>query len=246
MAHILTKETLASNVPTPPHGYVSIFADENGVVHFKKDDGSEDTIPGTVSEISITDLIRMDNTNIYEGDTYGWRDNITDINPRSGTSAPTWTLFRNGIYFYAFPTNAMREVFANYHIDHDYAPNTPLYPHIHFTVNTTNSGTVRWGFEWTFAKGHQQEAFPETQTIYVNQVINGTTDQYKHFVTEVQDVQAIPGTDIEVDGIISMRIFRDATHPDDTYPDNAFGIMADLHYKAGRFSTRNKAPNFYA
>lgn len=174
----------------------------------------------------------------------GWRDLTSDMFIRSGTSSPAVTQFRNGIYLYAFPFNQLREVFANFHIDHDYALGTSLYPHVHWAPNTTSTGTVRWGIEYTVAKGHQQQAFPATTTVFIEHTIS-TNMQYFHMVSEVSDAQAIPGTGIEPDTMIMMRIYRDAAHANDSFPDDVFGITVDMHYKASKFATRNKAPNFY-
>jgi hypothetical protein len=186
---------------------------------------------------------------LIKGGTYGWRDLFGGMDPRGGGSAPTWTLFRNGLYLYSFSATQMREVFASMHIDHDYAIGTPMYPHMHFTVNSTASGVVRWGFEYSVAKGHQQATgsiYGPSTIVYVEQTINGTTDQYKHFVAEVSEANAIPPTNLEPDTVILMRVFRDATHPNDTYPDAVFGIQTDLHYQTSRWATKNKSPDFNA
>lgn len=179
---------------------------------------------------------------------YGWRDLLSSIEPRGGTNSPTWTSFRNGLYAYAFPSTKMTEVFSTYHIDHDYAMGTKVFPHLHFTVNSTVSGTVRIGFEYSVAKGHQQSVgsiFNATTTIYVNIDINGATDRYKHFVAEVSELDAIPSTLLEPDSIVMMRIFRDHTVANN-YTGNIFGLQADLHYQVGRLFTKNKSPNFYS
>ena len=176
----------------------------------------------------------------------GWRDLVSPLDPRSGTSAPTWAVFRNGLYLYAFPSNAIREVFSNFHLQHDYYVGSPIFPHIHFTVNTTNSGVVRWGIEYTIAKGHQQamgSIFEASTIVYVEQTVNGATDRYKHFIIEVAN--GISHANLEVDCIVMCRIFRDATHVNDTYPDSAFAIQSDLHYQVNRYATLNRSPNFY-
>jgi hypothetical protein len=181
-------------------------------------------------------------------DTYGWRDLFAPIDPRSSQSGPTWTLYRNGIYLYAFPANQTKEVFATFHLDHDYALGTAVYPHVHFTVNTTSSGVVRWGIEYTVAKGHAQvtgSTYGATTTVYVETTVTGGTDQYKHFVSEVSLANAVPATLLEPDSVILVRIFRDTASPNDTYPDDVFGIQADVHYQANTWATLNKATNFY-
>lgn len=173
----------------------------------------------------------------------GWRDNVIEMSVRTGATGPQMTQFRDQIYLLAMPPGAMTEVFGNFHIDHDYALGTALYPHVHWTTNTSATGTVRWGIEWTVAKGHQQMSFGPTATVYVEQASLGVP--YMHYVAEVSDANAIPGTNVEPDTFILMRVFRDAMHPNDTFSDQVFGVALDLHYQANRATTPQKAPNFY-
>lgn len=173
----------------------------------------------------------------------GWRDNVIEMTIREGLTAPQMTEFRDQLHLLAFPAGAMTEVFGNFHVDHDYALGTALYPHIHWTTNSATTGTVRWGIEWTLAKGHQQMSFGPTTTVYVEQASTGTP--FMHYIAEVSDANAIPGTNVEPDTFILMRVFRDAAHPNDTFSDQVFGIALDLHYQADRATTPNKAPNFY-
>lgn len=177
---------------------------------------------------------------------YGWRDLMAPIDPRWWSTWPDWTPFRNWIYMYAFQANQVDETYSSFHIDHDYMLGTALYPHIHFSVNTTQSWTIRWWIEWTYAKWHWLWSFWATNTIYLEQAINWATDQYKHFVLETPDLLAIPWTDIDTDWIILVRLFRDAPHVNDTYPWAAFWIQMDMHYRCDKYSTKNKAPDFNA
>lgn len=175
----------------------------------------------------------------------GWRDNIIQFTVEVGdNAAPGLEVFRGGIKLYAFPTNKVTQSVAVWHIDHDYAPGTALYPHIHWSVATSNLGTVRWGFEYTIAKGHQQQVFSAPTTVYVEQASVGTP--YMHYVAEFSDAQAIPGTLIEPDTLVIARVFRDPTHPNDTLETPVFGLCLDMHYQADRMTTMNKSPNFYA
>jgi hypothetical protein len=174
----------------------------------------------------------------------GWRDNIVPltVDPTS-PNAPTWAAFRGGLKAWQFAPGELTEADSEFHIDHDYAMGTPLYLHVHWSTASTQVGTVRWGFEYTVAKGHQQEAFPETTTIYVEQVTTGTA--YMHYVGEVSPANTIPGTGIEPDTVIKIRLFRDGGHANDTLDAAAFGIFLDLHYQADKATTPNKAPNFF-
>jgi len=175
----------------------------------------------------------------------GWDDITSDLSAGKavGANAPTWAVFRNGISAYKFHQTTMNELWVTFHIKHDYAEGSDVYPHIHWSPNTTSTGVVRWGMEYTVAKGHDQEAFPATTTIYLESTIS-SNKQYQHIVTEATDAQAFDA--FQADTLILMRIFRDAGNAADTFPDPVFGLTADIHFQADKDVTPNKSPPFLA
>jgi hypothetical protein len=171
---------------------------------------------------------------------YGWRDITSDISVKgTGTNNPSWATVRNGISAYTFSATTMQEAWVNFHINHDYAVGTPIYLHVHWINPGTNTGTVRWGFEYTIAKGHQQEAFPATTTAYVEQASSG---QFVHMIGEISS--GISSASLEPDALILVRVFRDAAHVNDTCTNAVALVMSDVHYQANKWATKNKAPNF--
>lgn len=174
----------------------------------------------------------------------GWNDVTNDFAAAkvTGASQPTWAAFRSGIYAYSFSASAMNEAWVNFHITHDYKSGTTVYPHIHWSTTGTNTGTVRFGIEYSVAKGHNQGAFPASTTVYIEQAASGTA--YQHMIAEVSDGDSF-STNIEPDSLVITRIFRDAAHANDTCTDAVFILFADIHYKSNRFNTKNKVPNFY-
>lgn len=175
----------------------------------------------------------------------GWDDITADLSSgkTAGANVPTWSNYRDGIYAYEFSATVMKEIWVTFHVKHDYAEGTLVYPHIHWSPNTTATGVCRWGFEYTVAKGHQQEAFPTTTTIYVEDNVS-VADQYGHRIAEVSDNDAFDA--FEADTLILMRIFRDAAHVNDTFSGVAYGLTADIHFETSPEGTvtKNKAPPF--
>lgn len=178
----------------------------------------------------------------------GWFDIVSEFYTRGGPAAPGVSQYIGGIYLLEFSDTDTLEAFANFHIPHSYKPNTMIYPHVHFVVKSNSAGTIRWGFEWTFARRADSTgltAFPATQTIYIDFAVPANSAD-KHFVAEAAQGAGIPGTNIEVDGMILARVFREPTHPNDTFVGSAWAITSDLHVEVDRHSTPNRAPNFYA
>lgn len=179
-----------------------------------------------------------------------WFDNLTAIgaagrsgNPPVLTSVPGITSLYAWQFADATAPNE-QQVFVVFHINHDYKRNTKLYPHVHSFISDAGDigNTVRWGFEYTVAKGHGQEAFPATTTVTVDQTY---TAVLQHEVTEVIEANAIDGANIEPDTVIWMRMYRNSSDAADTAGSNVFALFVDLHYQIERTGTINKAPNFY-
>lgn len=176
----------------------------------------------------------------------GWNDIVSEMFTRLGPQCPDVGNFRDGIYLYEFPTGVNREVYANFHLIHDYKPGSMVYPHVHWTLNSNAAGTVRWVWEYTLARRHASTGmvtFPATQTLVLEQAVPANS-AYTHFVTESPEGQGIPGTHLETDAVILSRIYRDGEHVNDTLDASAFGIVVDLHYECDRFATPSRFPPF--
>lgn len=178
-----------------------------------------------------------------------WDDYVSSFNAGKavGPNAPTFAAMLGSINAYQFSATTMNELLlAPIHITHTYKPGTPIFPHVHWCSPGTNTGVVRWGLEYTLAKGHGQASgsvFPAPTTIYLEQSASGTA--YKHQIIETLAAAAISSANIEPDTLILMRVFRDAAHANDTCTDAVFGLMCDMHYQRSYWATKNKAPDFY-
>ena len=177
-----------------------------------------------------------------------WKDlkSQLSMSRATGPNAPDWAqILATGIYHFHFDATVNEELQTEFHIDHDYALGTDIFPHIHWLPTTTNAGTVRWLIDIWYAKGHGQEAFALTQaadeSLVVEQAASATA--YDHLIAEAQ-ATAITSR-LEPDGCMFVKITRDAAHANDTYPDDVIAFQCDLHYQADRSGTLNKAPDFY-
>lgn len=180
---------------------------------------------------------------------FGWEDILGPPHIRSpGGSDPTWAAYQGNIWQFRFSNVATNEMWFELHIPHSYALGTDLYIHVHWSCNAVPTGNVKWSFELSYAKGHNQQAFPAAVSTSVTQASSGT--QYQHMLAETvitdDGTALIDRADIEPDGIILVRLFRDPTDAADTLDQTPFLHFCDLHFQKSRFSTKNKAPNFYA
>jgi len=174
----------------------------------------------------------------------GWNDVLADISAGRGigVNAPTWATIRDGIKAYEFSATAINEVWVNLHILHDYLWGSKVWPHIHWTTTGTNTGVVRWGIEYTYARAYGVEAFPATTTIYLEQAASGTA--YTQMLAEPVEADGILLPNCEPDGVLLCRVFRDAGHANDTCTDGAFALFADLHFQSDGYLTNERNRGF--
>jgi len=177
---------------------------------------------------------------------YLWRAEHIDFVPRStsGGNYPSYGAVIGNIQGLRFHQSTMNQVMCNFHVNHDIALGTKIYPFINWMPLSNQSGAVRWGIEYTVAKGQRQQAFHNPVTVYITTVIP-TNSNNVHMVSEVSELDAIPSTNIEPGSVIKMRVFRDASSPTDSYPTNVHSWGMGMRYQFARLGTKNKAPNFY-
>jgi hypothetical protein len=177
--------------------------------------------------------------------TYGWRDLTSDIQVRgTGASDPSFAIYgATALRQYSFSATVMQEIFMVFHVPHDYVPGTDIFFHAHWSnaAATPNTGNVIWGFEYSFAKGFNQAAFPATTTITVTQASPAT--RYQHNIAETT---AVTIATLEVDGLILVRGYRDAAAGGDTCTDAVFLHTMDIHYQSSNMATKGKSPSFYS
>lgn len=182
--------------------------------------------------------IDIDNPN------WGWHDLVGSIEVRSGTANSPSFIDYTGTHIkaFAFSANTMNECFIVYHVPHDYVPGTAIHMHVHWSnaAVTPDTGDVIWGFEYMWAQGYSQQVWQFAPIVLVTQPSSST--RYMHQIIETGPL-TLAG--LEVDSLICVRVFRDASNVLDTCLDQVFAHMSDIHYQSTNMATKNKNVNFY-
>ena len=169
----------------------------------------------------------------------GWKDNIASLSKANAwwLNPADFVTWINWLYAYSFSATTIESLHITFHMLHDYKKWSNMYPHIHWSPTNTDTWTVRWWFEYVYANWYGQEAFTTSDIIYIEQAADWVIGS--HLIAEVADPWiAFPW--IETDALIHVRIFRDATHANDTYTWEAIWLMADLHYMSDHEATPNR------
>jgi len=197
----------------------------------------------------VQEVIQDDNDLIFAHRQPGRRDQLGEINVRgTGSSDPAYSqIGATNFYAFLFPGTGVqiKQFWHQSHIQHDFRPGSKVYPHIHWIPSTSGSGNVVWNLSWTAARGHNQGAFgfANPTTFKITQAAPGVA--YQHMIAEASEAQAVSITGMEPDTVICWRVWRDPADVGDTYDADVFSNFFDIHYDVDRFSTINKAPNFY-
>ena len=185
-----------------------------------------------------------------ETSSFGWHDITAAIEVRGvGATDPDWAQVGTTNHFaYKFAVND--KCWMTFHVPHDIVPGSDIHLHMHWFPDGTNANSVKWQFEYAYAKGFNQAAFdfalaesPLTNAGIATAESDGPGVQYQHMVSETSAI-TLPGL-TEPDGLIHVAISRVTNGATDN-TDGIFGLTADIHYQSTNMATKQKAPNFYA
>jgi hypothetical protein len=168
----------------------------------------------------------------------GWEDELGPIIVKgTGANDPTWKAFNGNHFGYAFePTSKMNQCWVDFHLHHNMNPQKPVFIHVHWLPADATAGIVRWGIELILA--NMMSGFTMTRTFYLEQA---AAEVYPyHQIIECPESEAIPGDTVQAGTLIKARLFRDATHANDTYTGDAFASFLNLHYRVDRNGTPHK------
>jgi len=186
---------------------------------------------------------------------WAWEDLVGTlfVDESDLANAAVFTNFIGNIKARQFINEQTDVAYVDFHIPHNYVEGTELYIHVHWSHSNTNvtGGSVTWGIDATYAKGHQQSAFQAPITVAISQ--NANTTQYTHMIAE--GPLTTPGgaagqfdtAIIQTDGVINCRVFLDSndlTVSSGVKPD-PFVHFVDIHYQSRGFGTKNKSPDFF-
>ncbi len=200
----------------------------------------------TLPVYELVTLIDGQNAVIKTDNAYTW-NSMTEVfttKAVSGTGNPSFGVWRGNFQGLLFSATAMNQVWCDFHLGHDYAEGTPVYPQIHWIPTTTATGVVQWGMEWCYADSYNSGFFTDPVSIYIDHSITSNW-RYKNMTSYVNDANAINAPNMKVGGVIKMRIFRNGSNASDTYPGTVHAARASLHYQKARLGTKSKLPDFF-
>lgn len=159
---------------------------------------------------------------------------------REGVGNPAeLAAFKGNTVAYLFVDGSVSEAYVNWDVPFNWAPGTDLYAAIHWSPGAaTNTGTVRWGLEFTTAPVNG--TFGDTTTFYIDSAVS-TASAWKH----IQAVSApYDGDTVAPNQRFLIRLFRDGASGSDTFGASAFLVGIDFYYQVSKFGTPSFTPPY--
>lgn len=141
-----------------------------------------------------------------------------------------------GVFVYNFTRTGEKDLFFTQQIPRSYAEGTDIYPTVHFIAlgDNANSGTVRWGLEYTWS--NVNSIYPNTNIIY-GEINIPVGTKYQHYVGSFNldsfgdTIFGLDGTGMLVSSILICRIFRNVDDSNDTYPGDIGLLEATINFE---------------
>lgn len=173
-----------------------------------------------------------------------WNTISGDMSTAGVADPPTKTPYKGTVLLDLYDPNNICECSVVFHMPHDFVVGSSWYPHGHFHSPTASSGVVRWGFQLMWANQYRLADFgrsPLSSEIFTNpatgyvEVTMDASHQDANNTAESTTPFTVAG--LGPGAVILMRVFRDATHVNDTYPDGMFLTNVSIAYRSQNFGT---------
>ncbi|MFA7247791.1 MAG: hypothetical protein WC169_11545 [Dehalococcoidia bacterium] len=168
------------------------------------------------------------------------RVSVNSVKVGASTWEPIWTKMKDngsgsrGVYTYIFNHTTPNEVYFTAQMPHNYKEGTDLHPHVHWCPITSGTGIVRWILEYTIS--NIDDVFGNTSYSVMEDAGAGTA--YTHQMAE--GATTISGADLTISNMMMCRLYRDATHANDTYTGSAALLEIDFHYEVDSIGSRQE------
>jgi hypothetical protein len=129
-----------------------------------------------------------------------------------------------GCFAYHFSPTQERELYFIAQMPHSWKIGSMIDVHVHWSPTTANAGNVRWGVEYSFTDANI--ALGNTTLVAKTAAAGGVAN--KNIITDIADIDM---SLVGLSALIMARVYREAAHAEDTYPDNAALLEIDFHFQ---------------
>lgn len=157
-----------------------------------------------------------------------------------GSKDPSMDLWNGTIYTWAFDDDAAgseEELFFTIQTPHDMKIGSSLYPHVHWSPDTSTAQNVTWVFTYQWA--NINENYGNTIST-LRKSCNTIAVKHRH---NMCSFPAMAKTNSTLSSVIVGRLYRDSANATDTSTVKAWLLGFDLHYEKDKLGSANEASN---
>lgn len=166
----------------------------------------------------------------YYGDNTVWDDLRIQVTTRSGSVAPVFTSGFAGnanLFTYQFDDATVQNVYFEAQMPHSWA-GTTIYPHVHWSPVTANTGTCKWVLEYTWV--NYDGTFGASGTLALDGVVSSAS-QWKHMIASNASGITPTASQNGISAMLICRIYRDAGVAGDDLTGKASLLSIDFHFE---------------
>lgn len=172
-----------------------------------------------------------------------WEDlRVPLTSTRAAANSPGFAQLRDngagsvGVFASMFDKSSDEQLFFSAQIPHSYKENSDIKVHAHWCPTDTDTGTVLWGLEYTWA--NVDGVLPVT-TLLVGtpQAASGTA-----FNHQLAEIGTISGTSKDISSMLVCRIYRDVSGDD--YDNDAALLEIDFHFRKNTLGSLQESSKY--
>lgn len=129
-----------------------------------------------------------------------------------------------GVFARHYADNQEEEQFPQFGLPNTYKPGTNIRIFFHWVPMGTDTGAARWCLEYTWA--NINGTFPDTVITTVEVTAHGVAKKH-----QIAAFDPIDGTDMQKGTVVVARVFRDATHDNDTFDGDAALVGVGIQHE---------------
>lgn len=187
--------------------------------------------------------IEQDGTIEFHGEATVWNDYVvpfSSVKVTGTNNIPVWSPFMGTISQFLFEDQSAskeQEVGFVVQLPHQW-DGSAIYPHIHWSPENNNSGSVVWAMEYTWVNYDATNpiVFPAAITLTTTSA-NVSNAGHKHLITEFAPITP-NATQNKISSLLVVRFYRNSSNTADTYGSGAFALSFDIHYRMDTMGSR--------
>jgi hypothetical protein len=182
--------------------------------------------------------IEPDGTIKLLGNATVWDDLRVPLFSRGGGTAPSYSsgfAGNSGLYYWSFAGNSTNNMYFEMQMPHSWA-GTTIYPHVHWSPTTTNTGTVRWLMEYTWC--NVNSTFGASSVFTMDSVVS-VSSQWNNIIAPSGDGITPSASQNAISSIMIGRIYRAGGGTGDTYANAAALLSIDFHFEIDTMGSRD-------